>query len=71
MSITGSRSAGIESQLADILITLGQKANIQDVRACVLRTHFDEAFVALGEAIDLKASLESLQACETTVQVNK
>ena len=48
---------------------LTNKASLSDVRACVLRTHYDEAITALGNAIDQKAPTVEVSKCSDRVQV--
>ena len=44
------------------------KANTGDVRACVLRTHIQQAITALGQALDTKASDASVRDAQADLK---
>jgi hypothetical protein len=50
---------------------LANKASVQDVRACVIRKHYDEAVTALGDALDGKVPHRDLQLSQNKIKVNK
>jgi hypothetical protein len=61
-------SVEIKKIATETVIEMTNKANVQDVRACVIRKHYDQAVTALGAAIDDKARQEHLQICEARVK---
>lgn len=68
--IEGREHTKLLQQLASNATSeLKSKASVLDVDACVIRRHYDEAVTALGAAIDEKASLDNLWACESRLEV--
>lgn len=59
----------MQQTVTQMLSAMDDKATVQDVRACVIRKHYDEAVTALGGEIDKKALQGSLQLCEVRVKV--
>lgn len=49
--------ATMEQRMAAAHADLQAKASLTDVRACVLRSHYDAAIMALGSDLDTKASI--------------
>ena len=48
---------------------LATKASSAEVKACVLRTHFDQVATSLGEALDRRASLDGFTNLQQAVKV--
>lgn len=46
------------------------KASASDVRNCVLRSHFEEVVVSLGETLDAKASETELRQLQKEMKVS-
>jgi hypothetical protein len=57
----------INGSLEGVKKDLATKASVTDVKACVLRTHYDEAVMALGSAIDTKAFIADLERAEADI----
>ena len=65
---TQRRTAELEHSVEVINETLTTKASVTQVKACVLRTHFEDIISAIGNDIDLKAANDDLIRVETTQQ---
>ena len=50
-------------------IEVKSKASSSEVRNCVLRSHFEEVVVSLGESLDAKASDVELQQLQKDMKV--
>lgn len=59
----------IQNDLDKTHIEVKSKASVTDVRNCVLRSHFDEVVVTLGENLDAKASDSELQMLQKDMKV--
>ena len=66
---THHRCSLLDQDVKTTVQQLTNKASLSDVRACVLRTHYDEAITALGNAIDQKAPTIEVSQCTDRVKV--
>ena len=62
-----SNVSDITTGLEGVKKELTTKAGVTEVKACVLRTHYDEAVMALGSAIDTKAYIADLERAEADI----
>ena len=67
-SLTKEHVAGLKAQTAEIDETLLTKASVTQVKACVLRTHFEDIVKQMGNEMDLKAHNDELLRLERDQQ---
>ncbi len=65
----GNAIRSLQEELQFAMDSLTTKASIADMKACVLRTHYDEAVMALGSDLDTKSSQENLNGVDDRVLV--
>lgn len=59
--------AEMEQRVNTAFAEIANRATIEQNRACVLRSHYDQAITALGHDLDTKADNEQFQALTSTV----
>lgn len=69
LTLTNDRIPPLQKQIDATAAQLPGKATVQDVRACVLRSHYDQAVTALGSSIDTKAATTELISAAQRIQV--
>lgn len=57
----------LDAKITSTASQLPGKASVSDVRACVLRSHYDEAVSVLGSEIDTKAAATALREAEERI----
>eukprot|EP00596_Hydrurales_sp_CCMP1899_P008657 CAMPEP_0119049210 /NCGR_PEP_ID=MMETSP1177-20130426/63414_1 /TAXON_ID=2985 /ORGANISM="Ochromonas sp, Strain CCMP1899" /LENGTH=365 /DNA_ID=CAMNT_0007026149 /DNA_START=135 /DNA_END=1229 /DNA_ORIENTATION=+ len=61
-------SSRLKEFTTDMNSELANKASVQDMRACVIRKHYDEAVTALGDALDGKVPHRDLQLAQNQIK---